>query len=92
MITNVPDVDLGSYAMSLGNLSISQDMVGSQTINMSFSLPYANKDNDTKLDQFFTDLRIMNTLRSNPTAVVRDHYEQLLSLLALTSNTLPTAK
>lgn len=86
MITSLQDVDLTSYSMILNNMSIGQN-ISQTTISLEFTLPqYDSEGMERNIQNFFTDLRIMNLLRNHPSAGVRNHYEQLLALLALTNN------
>lgn len=85
MFKYLEDVDLSNYGMFL-NKTCMKIEPGLSTIDLEFTLPSLNNDLEESaknVDRFFLDLRLLNTIRGSTSTAVKKHYEELLTLLAL---------
>ena len=88
------DINLSNYGLYLNSLNIKVDNM-STDVTMEFSVPNTGlegSDTQAQLEKFFTDLKVINSVRNNPIPAVRDQWEALLILLALAKSETETKK
>ena len=88
MFKHINNVNLMNYGLYLQSTSINSDSVNT-TLTFELSIPSGAmnlEDTESNIDRFFLDLKMLNELRGSQTTAVRNHYEELLTLLALSKS------
>lgn len=87
MFKHLQDVNLQGYGLSLTNFGVQVDIAGNTEIQLNFTAPFMESDEDKQanIERFLLDVRMINGLRTNCNPAVQKHYEELLILMSLTT-------
>jgi hypothetical protein len=85
MIKHIKELDLSGYGFYLNKVHIDVDTASNTNINLDFTMPFMNSEENTleNLERFLLDLKMLNRVKNNTSPAVQKHYEELLILLAL---------
>lgn len=86
MFKHLQDVNLQGYGLSLTNFGVSVDIAGNTEIQLNFTAPFMESDEEKQanIERFLLDIRFINSLRTNCNPAVQKQYEELLLLMSLT--------